>query len=228
MATRTLRLLAGLGLALTASTAEAQTIDFNFDVSDGGWTASTLSGTQNWFWDAGNAGWRVNQSSSVGQTRLLSPLLRATTGFGSVTMQHRYNFEPSASACFDGGNWKLDVGGAGFFVGEWVSGGYRGPISANFSNPMAGQNAWCGTSNGWAAGDFVEALASGGLTVGATYRFAFDAGWDSSVGTTAPNWEIGGIVLEGFEIVQEVPEPTSLALLFGGLLAVGAAGRRRA
>jgi hypothetical protein len=181
MASHMLRLAAGLGFALTASTAQAQIVTFDFDVADGGWTVQTLSGTQSWGWSAGDAGWRVANSNSAGQTRLLSPLLRATGGSVAVTMLHRYNFELRPSGgCFDGGNTKVSFGGP-LSVGFWTTGGYTGALSGAFGNPMGGESAWCGQSTGWASGDFVTAQESGSIAAGTLFQLAFDAAWDASV-----------------------------------------------
>jgi hypothetical protein len=135
-----------------------------------------------------------------------------------ISIQHLYNFESSGAGCFDGGNLKYSVNASALAVLDL--GDYVGAISSSFSNPMAGQDAWCGGSGG-----SIVSSASGTITPGDTYQFAFDAAWDSSVSGTLPDWDISSVDLRGFELAS-VPEPATLALLGIGLLGLGL-GRRK-
>jgi hypothetical protein len=94
---------ASLLTMLSLSGAARADVLFNFGAGDGGWTAQTLAGSQLWNWDSGSGSWKVGTSSSVSQTRLLSPLLVVTATSGAISIDHQYNFEQSISGCYDGG-----------------------------------------------------------------------------------------------------------------------------
>ena len=210
---------ASLLTMLSVSGAARADVLFNFSADDGGWTAQTLAGSQLWSWDSGTGSWKAGTSSSVSQTRLLSPLLVATDPWGAITINHQYDFEQSISGCYDGGNLKLSVNGSALSVLD--TGDYVGTISSGHSNPMGGQTAWCGDSGG-----FIVSGAGGNITPGDTFQFALDAAWDNSVTRTPPNWEIKYVSIRGLELAS-VPEPATIALFGLGLAGLGFSRRRK-
>ena len=211
---------ASLLTMLSVSGAARADVLFDFSADDGGWTAQTLAGSQLWSWDGGTGSWKVGTSSSVSQTRLLSPLLVATDTSGAISIDHQYHFEESVPGCYDGGNLKVSVNGGALSVLD--TGDYVGTISSAHSNPMAGQTAWCSDSSG----GFIVSGAAGTITPGDIFQFAFDAAWDTSVALTAPNWEIKSVDILGVELAS-VPEPATIALLGVGLAGLGFSRRRK-
>lgn len=218
-----------VALAL-AGQVSAQVLSWDFNADDGFWTQQTVSGSEAWGWNPGS--WLVGNSTSIAHARLLSPLLTATENLGAIGIWHRYNFEPRTGGCFDGGTVSYSVNGGAWNPVGFLVGGYNGPVSGAFGNPLAGRDAWCGSSFLWGSNVFVPAGTLGGLNPGDVYQFAFEAGWDSSIERPSPNWEITQVDVYGFEAFQSVstvPEPSTMALLATGLvgLAYGARKRRR-
>ena len=210
-----------LVLAFGAATAvEAQTIDFT--ATNGGFTAQSITGSNPWTWSAGT-GWVVNSSATVARQRLLSPVLVATGGAFSISATHRYNFESALpTGCFDGGVVFASINGGAFNALAPTSGkGYDGPIVSGFSNPLAGQNAFCGNQS---AANVISTWA-GSLAAGTTIQIALDGAWDSSVTTTNPNWNLRAVTLSGLNVI---PEPSTYALMATGLAGLAALRRRKA
>jgi hypothetical protein len=210
--------------AVAAAPAQAQTTNIDFRTTNGGFTSQSIVGSQNPWTYVPGTGWTAPGTNAVSQQRLLSPVLTATGGLFSVTATHFFDFEASSpTACFDGGNVKASINGGAFQVLAPTAGrGYTGPISANFGNPMAGQQAFCGQSGG-----FVTSTFSAMLTAGTTVRLALDGGWDDSFQNPSPNWIIQQVSITLGTPQQVVPEPSTYVLMATGLGALGMMARRR-
>lgn len=225
---RTFRLTTlALGLAV-ASALPAQTIDFL--ATNGGFTTSNLVGSNAWTWTAGQ-GWRVNGVATPARSRLLSPILTVTGDAGfSISATHRYNFESllgiNPPTCFDGGVVLASINGGAFTALTPTSGkGYDGRISTNWSNPLGGQQAFCGDQSG----GNVTSVWSASLGAGTTIQLALDGAWDSSFADANPNWNLRSVTLTGFGApTNVVPEPGTYALMATGLAGLAAIRRRRA
>ena len=214
-------------LALTAVTAAAapaaaQTIDFR--LTNGGFTSQSITGANAWSYLAGT-GWQVNGSTTVSRQRLLSPVLTASGGAFAVDALHAFNFEQNTlnGACFDGGAVFASINGGSFVQLAPTAGrAYTGPVSVNFSSPLAGLQAFCGSSNG-----LVSSIFSGTAAAGTTIQLAIDGGWDVSFANANPNWAFQQVTISGFGGQQVIPEPSTYALLGTGLATLGVAARRR-
>lgn len=227
-------LLASLIVASAAGLAHADAL-IDFSVTDGGFTTSNSGVTaQSWNWGTSPAApggvnaWSVGQQSFVGSAWLTSPVM-TVDGAGTVTgaFSHRFAFE----YLFDGGQVQYTTnGGANWntvsasLMTIWT---YNATISPNFSSPIAGQQAFNGTSLGYGTpaylttaftlGTGVSPFAVGSPAVfsgGESIQFRFSAHWDVSALGLVPNWQIGE-----FRIVNaSIPTPGAAAMLgLGGL-----------
>ena len=103
-------------------------------------------------------------------SRLISPLLGLTTD-PNLTFWHWYNTESG----FDGGNVKISTDGVNWNLIA-PEDGYDGIISTNFGNPIGGEEAFFGESDGWELETFDLSAYSGSMVL-----IQFDFGSDGSV-----------------------------------------------
>ena len=128
----------------------------------------------------------LNGSYSNGPllSALVSPLLGLTSD-PVLTFWHWYNIESG----FDGGNVKISSDGINWDI-ITPEGGYDGILSTNFGNPIGGQEAFFGESNGWELATFDLSAYSGAMVL-----IKFDFGSDTSV--EDPGWYIDDFVVYG-------------------------------
>ncbi|MEO7433746.1 MAG: hypothetical protein ABIR62_17405, partial [Dokdonella sp.] len=115
-------------------------------------------------------------------------------GATTLTFRHQFNLEDT----FDGAVLEISINGGAFADivtagGAFTSGGYTDTISANFMSPIAGRQAWSGTSSGFITSVVsLPASATGQPTV-LRFRTADDS---SAVATTTPiGWFIDNLHL---------------------------------
>jgi len=118
--------------------------------------------------------------------------------------------ENAGSGCYDGGIVEASTdGGANWTQLPDVSMltlPYDGPVSTSYSNPIGGQNAWCGDPRDWTF-TVVDLTAYAGQSVKLRFRMATDSslsreGWyidDVRVITPSDCVGDGGIFSDGFE-----------------------------
>ena len=143
-----------------------------------------------------NAAW-VNDPAMISDKHLDSPPIAIDfLENAELTFRNNYGLQNT----FDGGVLEVSIDGgpfqdilaAGGFFGQ---GGYNGTISACCGNPLAGRNAWTGSSGG-----FIETDV--GLPQGHTIVLRWRMGTDSSV--SGQGWRIDTV-----QIVCERPTPTA-------------------
>ncbi len=158
----------------------------------------------------------VDDPATVSDKLLETPNMSITSADAQVTFRNNYNLEST----FDGGALEVSSPNinAGAYTditnaavgGSFVSGGYNGTISASFSNPLAGRQAWTGSSSG-----YITTVANLGPNVnGQTIKLRWRMGSDSSVAGTA--WRIDTIVVSnGFvccgPLINATPPPVITA-----------------
>jgi hypothetical protein len=125
-----------------------------------GWTATNAINPDGVLWQTSNSGlpsppadsppnaaW-VNDPAAVSDKRLNSPPVRIEPlENAALTFHHNYAFENG----FDGGVLEISLDGGPFqdaaaFI---FQGGYNGTISTCCGNPLAGRQAWTGSSGGF-------------------------------------------------------------------------------
>jgi hypothetical protein len=130
---------------------------------------------------------------NVGLNELVSPPFPVPSGAGQLSFQNNYDFETGPGTDgYDGGVLEIKIG-AGAFVdilaagGSFVSGAYNSTIDSGYSNPLAGRQAWSGTSGGFIL-TVVNLPAS---VAGQTVQLRWRSGTDDSNGKTG--WRIDTI-----------------------------------
>jgi hypothetical protein len=128
---------------------------------------------------SGTTSWRAINVDTVSDQRLISPPIELPdiTPLG-LRFQNRQEIEGGGSGCFDGALLEISTdNGASWTALDGDRIGFRehdGPISADFGNPAAGENAWCGDPRDWE--DYAVDLSDfSGQTIRLRYRLATDS-----------------------------------------------------
>lgn len=157
-----------------------------------GWTATQDDGTTGITWattatgpgSAPNSAF-ANNPTGINISSLETPAIAINTSAGQVKFKNKYITESG----FDGMVLEIKIG-AGAYTdilaagGSFVSGGYNNSISTSFNSPIAGRQAWSGTS----AGGYIDSVvnlppAANGQNIKLRWRMASD----SSVSSTGVN-----------------------------------------
>ena len=178
-----------------------------------GWTTSG-SGATPW---AGTTALRdtlpnsvfASDTTTISDNSLVSPVFAIATPAAQLTFRHNYTFENT----FDGGVLEISVNGGVFTDilaagGSFIAQGYNQTIDTRYSNPLAGRQAWSGTSSA-----FVTSIVNLPPSVaGQNVQLRWRLGCDSSVGSTG--WYVDTISLtDGYACCVSAPRPsiTSIA-----------------
>jgi len=114
---------------------------------------------------------------------------------GTVTLSfdHRWSREDGGGN-WDGNQLRVSVNGGGFTTvpgSAFTLNGYNGAVAGNSSSILHGQEAFIGTSPGFAAGPITSTANLGTFTAGDVLRIQFVAASDgNTAGPSQPNWEI--------------------------------------
>jgi hypothetical protein len=165
-----------------------------------GWTATNAAGAAPfWVTSTTTPDTAPNDAFIADPTTVSDKLLETSgipinTATAKVSFRNNYNFETSGGNLYDGGVLEVSSpninGGAYTDItnaavgGSFTSGGYSGAISTCCSNPVAGRQAWGGSSGG-----YITTVANLGPNVaGQTIKLRFRMGSDTSAAATG--WRI--------------------------------------
>ena len=132
----------------------------------------------------------VDDPNVISDKRLDSPSVPISTAAAQLSFANNYALEST----FDGGVLEISIGGGAFTDilaagGSFVSNGYNGTISSNFSSPIAGRQAWTGSSGGYVTSVVTLPAAAAGQSVVLRWRMASDTS------VSATGWRIDSITL---------------------------------
>lgn len=173
--------------------------------------------------------WLIREPGNVSDSVLTAPTLTYTAGTaGPVTLSfwHKFGFEDH----FDGGTVELQVNGGAWNnigTGAFLLNGYNDTLSVNFLNPLGGQQAFTGLSDGFTTDpsttNWINSVANlGEFNVGDTFAIRFHAG--SDVSNSGSGWLIDEVNITA----APVPEPATMAILGVGALGILRRKRRKA
>lgn len=107
----------------------------------------------------------------------------------TLTFWHRYDFDIQGSTAWDGGILELSINSGPWNVPSFASGGLNGVlVNCPTLNPLAGRQAWVGSSGGWVQSS-VDLMPYRGMSV----RFRFRLGTSETVG--GGGWWIDDVVV---------------------------------
>ena len=154
-----------------------------------GWSSALVSGSQaDWAASAAandsapNAAF-IADSPNLGENALVSPAFVIASSSAQLTFRQNYNLENhrhgASTVYYDGGVLEIKIG-AGAFTdivsagGSFVTGGYN--VSLASGNPLAGRQAWGGSSGGWLSTTVNLPATAAGQTVQLRWACAVNTG----------------------------------------------------
>ena len=124
-----------------------------------GWTTSATGAQSNWVTSTTLADTAPNSAFSpdpsiVGINELDTPSVAINSSVASLTFRQNYSLAVSTTnntIGYDGGVLEIAIGGGSYTDivaagGSFVSDGYNTTLSGDFGNPLAGRQAWSGSS----------------------------------------------------------------------------------
>lgn len=186
-------------LGLGSEEAAAQLCPENFDAAAAPvlpdlWTSNAVGAGVAWVTapashhSAPNAAFAPN-IAGVGSSYLVSPSTHINGTNATLTFFHWYATEKD----YDGGALEISINDGPYADilaagGTFIAGGYNTSVSSSFDNPLAGRQAWGGSSGGYVA-TTVQLPAS---AIGTSVRLRWHMATDKSVAATG--WRVDSIV----------------------------------
>lgn len=178
--------------------------EYGFESGEGDWTSSGTGNT--WALSTLNPFLGANHfrgigSATVSDQRLASPPVALPEDQNPVVLKfwHAPNLENNgATACYDGGILEISSDGGGSWSqvqnDDLLVGGYTGPVSTGFGNPLGGLMAWCGPN----PQPYYQTIADLSSYAGQTVQFRMRLGTDSSVGR--PGWDVDEVTVQSCQV----------------------------
>jgi PKD repeat protein/endonuclease/exonuclease/phosphatase family metal-dependent hydrolase len=201
-----------------------------------GWTTSASGAQSNWVTSTAAADTAPNAAfspdfSNVGINELDTPSIAINSSVASLTFRQNYSLAASAtnsSIGYDGGVLEIAIGGGSYTDivaagGSFVSGGYNTTLSTDFSNPLAGRQAWSGSSGVFTATVVNLPATAAGQNIQLRWRCAAGStpGLVTSSGTLA-YWNFDGstpnptVVMANISATPVATSNTGSIQYFGG------------
>ena len=180
----------------------------NFDSTTGGQLPTSFSqssGNSSANWSTSNStaasapnAARTNASASTNSAYLVAETLPTIQADSKLRFDHSYDIETQ----FDGAVLEISINGgiwqewtvAG---GTFTQNGYDAVISTNYNNPIGGQFAWTGSSNGFVSTIAQFPSAAADQSVRLRWHMASDSSVDSD------GWAVDNIRISGFVCCEQ-------------------------
>jgi endonuclease I len=127
-----------------------------------GWTTASSGAQSNWVTSTTQADSEPNAAfapdvGDVGVNELVTPVFSISSASAKLTFKQNHSLAASADnpgIGYDGGVLEIKIGSGSFqdilaAGGSFASGGYNTTLSSDYSNPLAGRQAWSGNSGGF-------------------------------------------------------------------------------
>jgi hypothetical protein len=206
---------------ITTTTTAAQSFDgVTAPALPSGWSSSVISGSQvNWvttngFYDTGPNSAFALDPPNAGLNALVSPVIPITSSSAQLTFRHNYRLvyhtsvHPHSTTYYDGGVLEISIGGGAFADilaagGSFVSGGYNCTIATGSGNPLAGRQAWGGTSSGWITTSVNLPPGAAGQNI----RLRWGCGAGNFTGSSAVGWFVDTVSVQDAQLACCSPSP---------------------
>jgi VCBS repeat-containing protein len=182
-------------------------IIYSEDMESGapGWTHTAGQGSDTWTLSgtnphSGSMAFHADDLPTISDQYLDSPAIVLPNVEAPLTLKfwNYQELESSSGGCFDGAVLEVSTNGGGSWTrldSELLTDPYDGTIASGFSNPLAGQNAWCGDPQAY-LNSIVDIDAYAGQTVQFRFRLATD------VSVSHPGWDIDDVVVQSCELTD--------------------------
>jgi hypothetical protein len=172
------------------------------------------------------------EAASAGLGELVSPPIAISSPTAQLTFQNQFNTDADPmdpSNGYAGGVLEIQIGNGSFTDilsagGIFTAGGYNRTIDASGNNPLAGRQAWSGTSGGFMPTVVTLPVAAAGQTI----RLRWVLGSDSTNSTGNGGWYIDTVSInEGYLCCAMPPvitqQPTNQTVVIGSSVSFPAA-----
>lgn len=171
------------------------------------WLTVPISGTQTgwittngWSDSAPNSAFAID-ASIAGISKLFSPIVPIASSTAQLTFRQTYSLAARTTGhprpFYDGGVLEISIDGGPFTDilaagGSFLSGGYNCTLATGTGNPLAGQQAWGGSSGGWSA----TTINLPAVTAGHDIQLCWVCGTSTAGGSSAVGWFVDSVNIQ--------------------------------